>query len=129
MADVPAATVGDYLVCLIAVTGDPVDPLAGLDQRLASRSQLPECNSTETPPPSCTYRRFSVRVMAVYWFPFNAFDGDIINPCEEFVKRFLEIYAEKIWLAQIYANMRENMQRYTAAEKTNLGLSHCDKPK
>ena len=60
--------------------------------------------------------------MAVYWFPFNAFDGDIINPCEEFVKGFLEIYAEKIWLVQIYANMRENMQRYTAAEKTNLGL-------
>ena len=122
MADVPAATVGGYLVCLIAVTGDPVDPLAHLPSEIRFETTAPGMYSTDASPPSCTNRRFSVRAAAVYLFPLIAFDGDIINPCEEFVKGFLEIYAEKIWLAQIYANMRENMQRYTAAEKTNLGL-------
>ena len=96
MADVPAAAFRAYLVCLIAVTGEPVDPSAHRDRRLASRPQLPECNSIETSPPSCTNRRFSVRVMAIYWFPFNAFDGAIINPTAEFVKGFLKIYAEKM---------------------------------
>lgn len=58
-----------------------------------SRPQLPECNSTVTPPPSLTNRRLSGRVITAYWLPLIAFDGGIIYPRARFVKRFFKIPA------------------------------------
>ena len=48
------------------------------------------------PPPSHTNRRFSVRAAAVYLFPLIAFDGGIINHCDEFVKGFGEFSSKKL---------------------------------
>ena len=91
------------LVCLIAVTGDPVDPLASLPSEFCFETTAPGMYSTEASPPSCTIRRLSVRAAAVYLFPLIAFDGDIINPCKEFVKGFGEFIRKNFsWL--------ENMQ-------------------
>ncbi len=62
------------------------------------RSELtaPGMYSVPLPSPPRTNRRLSVEFFGTYFFPFTAFDGDIINDTAEFVKGFLKISLKKI---------------------------------